>query len=39
MTVKSYGYMNFWQVSGSDHCGVNPEKNNYIKIIKVLGYK
>ena len=39
MTVKSYGYMNFWQVSGSDHCGVNPEKSNYIKIIKVLGYK
>lgn len=39
MTVKSYGYMNFWQVSGSDRCGVNPEKSNYIKIIKVLGYK
>ena len=39
ITVKTYIYMNFWKVSGSDNCGVNVEKSNYIKIIKVIGYK
>ena len=39
ITVKTYIYMNFWKFSGSDNCGVNVEKSNYIKIIKVIGYK
>ena len=39
ITVKAYIYMNFWKFSGSDNCGVNVERSNYIKIIKVIGYK
>ena len=37
--VRTYMYMNFWQFSGGEDCGVNVEKSNYIKIVKVLGYK
>ncbi len=37
--VRAYMYMNFWQFSGGEDCGVNVEKSNYIKIVKVLGYK
>lgn len=37
--VRAYMYMNFWQFSGGEDCGVDVEKSNYIKIVKVLGYK
>lgn len=39
ITVRAYMYMNFWQFSGGEDCGVDVEKSNYIKIVKVLGYK